>query len=374
MKIDVLVIGAGPSGLMAAYEASSRGLSVVVVEESDQVGGQFIQQTQQLDKLPAGFNGLRGFEVVQKLEKSLNELNVKFLLESVVIGTYQNGDIGVTKDETVHRITPSRTIIATGAAESSLTFSGWTLPRVLTIGATQMLINRERVMPGKTFVIYGSSDFALELAIDLHHLGVGELNIIESNSQIQSTNTDLLKIVKELNIPCYLNTDIISASGKGKVEQVSLKDKTNEQVTEFAVEVVCIDGGRYPIIEVPSVFGCDLGYNKTLGGWIPQYNQALKTTIDSVYLAGNAAGITSRGSLMISGILAGISVAESLGAIETKVAHEKMRAHWTEIYALEQTPANNIWLERKLFMEHYSVETLDNHPNNWTFGLTKEGV
>ena len=40
LKTDVLIIGAGPAGLYAAYYAGYRGMSVAVMDSLDEVGGQ----------------------------------------------------------------------------------------------------------------------------------------------------------------------------------------------------------------------------------------------------------------------------------------------------------------------------------------------
>ena len=43
--IEILVIGAGPAGLMAAIHAAEAGAQVLLVERADRLGGQLIKQT-----------------------------------------------------------------------------------------------------------------------------------------------------------------------------------------------------------------------------------------------------------------------------------------------------------------------------------------
>lgn len=43
-RFDLIIVGAGPSGLSAAIEAAKRGLEVVVFDENEKPGGQLFKQ------------------------------------------------------------------------------------------------------------------------------------------------------------------------------------------------------------------------------------------------------------------------------------------------------------------------------------------
>ena len=43
-RYDLIIVGAGPSGLSAAVEAAKRGLKVVVFDENEKPGGQLFKQ------------------------------------------------------------------------------------------------------------------------------------------------------------------------------------------------------------------------------------------------------------------------------------------------------------------------------------------
>ena len=43
-RYDLIIVGAGPSGLSAAIEAAKRGLNVVVFDENEKPGGQLFKQ------------------------------------------------------------------------------------------------------------------------------------------------------------------------------------------------------------------------------------------------------------------------------------------------------------------------------------------
>ena len=43
-RYDLIIVGAGPSGLSAAVEAAKRGIQVVVFDENEKPGGQLFKQ------------------------------------------------------------------------------------------------------------------------------------------------------------------------------------------------------------------------------------------------------------------------------------------------------------------------------------------
>ncbi|WP_284035563.1 NAD(P)/FAD-dependent oxidoreductase [Neobacillus sp. 114] len=351
METDVLIIGAGPAGLEAAFETAVRGLDVMIVDESFTKGGQLIQQTQLVRFLPASYSPMRGFELAQKLVDQLENLPVHYLLGHRVIGMYKDGTIGVTDEKNVFPVKAKKIIVATGAAEKGIPFPKWTLPGIMTIGAAQTLINRDLVLPGENAVILGSSDFALDVALQLSDVGVKVKGIFESRQNIAARDLDKHELIDKSGIPVYLNASVKEARGQGKVEEIDI-GLLEEVITE-KVDFVCVDGGRAPILDVFYQCNCSFGYQETLGGWLPQYNKRMQTSHEHVYLAGNAAGITTQGFLLVTGRIAGISVCEALGVLDKEKAEQLRSSMWKELETLETKLFPDSWHARVNHVENF---------------------
>jgi thioredoxin reductase len=356
METDVLIIGAGPAGLTAAIETASRGLDVTIVEESLSMGGQFIQQTQVLHSLPAAYQPMRGFEIAERLRKQVEDSSVRCLLGHRVIGFYKDGSVGISDETNVFPLKVKKIIVATGAAENGVAFPKWTLPGVMTIGAAQTLINRDFVMPGKNAVIVGSSDFAMDVALQLSEIGVRVEAIVENGTTVFAHDKEKVEQVRKVGIPVHVNTLIKEARGIGKVEEVDLVE--GDQVTTIRVDAVCVDGGRSPILDVFYQLGCSFGYQKELGGWIPQYNKELQTDRKDVFLAGNAAGVSTQGVLLVTGKIAGINVCEALGAISKQEAEIETASLWSELEILETKLYPDAWKARNRHVGNYEHPVL----------------
>ncbi|MCM3766026.1 NAD(P)/FAD-dependent oxidoreductase [Neobacillus niacini] len=356
METDVLIIGAGPAGLTAAVETASRGLDVTIVEESLSMGGQLIQQTQVLGSLPSFYQPKRGFELAQRLRKLVEDTSVRCLLGHRVIGFYKDGSVGISDEANVFPLKAKKIIVATGAAEKAIAFPKWTLPGIMTIGAAQTLLNRDFVLPGKHAVIIGTSDFAMDVALQLSEGGVQVKAMVEKSQTVLARDTEKVNQVSKMGIPVHVNSSIKEARGIGRVEEIDIEQR--EQIMTIPLDTVCVDGGRSPILDVFYQLECSFGYQRELGGWIPQYNPFFRTDREDVFLAGNAAGVSSQGVLLVTGIIAGINASESLGALSKEEAEIKTTSLWKEIETLETKLDPDVWNARIRHVQNYEHPVL----------------
>lgn len=333
METDVLIIGGGPAGLHAACVAASNGAKTVVVDESFSLGGQLRQQTQSFDNLPKQFERQSGTRLAQELIERLLPLNVTILIKHTMIGVYKDGRVGVSNGSSTIPINTQKIIVTTGAAEEASVFPGWTLPGVMTVGAAQILLNREHVLPGKNAFILGTNTFSLEVAKQLTDAGVSIQGIIESDYKFHSKNAKVIQQVREAGIPFYLNSSIVNATGSGEVEKVILDNDGVE--AEFDIDLICIGAGVTSILEPFEILNCSFIYQKGLGGWVPQYNKAMETSNQSIYVAGNAAGISCMGAILLTAEIATVNSLEALGVLARKHAVKKKDLLWKELYQIE---------------------------------------
>ncbi|WP_010531921.1 NAD(P)/FAD-dependent oxidoreductase [Lentibacillus jeotgali] len=333
MRTDLLIVGGGPAGLNAAYKAASYGLKTIIVDKWFSLGGQLRQQTQSYDHLPQHFAKLRGYKLADFLIDRLKPLDVTILEKHTLIGAYSDGSVGVTNEKDILPIDAKNVLITTGAMEEPDIFPGWTLPGVMTAGAAQILINRERVLPGKQALILGSNEFALEVAAQLHDCGIAIKGIVENRSELLCQNEKLIARISNAEIPIVLNGVIESAIGKGKVEEAYVNHNGNNAL--YDVDLICVAKGITPILEPFEVMNCDLIYRERLGGWLPEYYGNFETTNPSIYVAGNAAGITNMGGILLTGEIAAISAVESLNAASTVQIKEEKEYLWNELYRIE---------------------------------------
>ena len=106
-------------------------------------------------------------------------------------------------------------------------------------------------------------------------------------------------------------------------------DDNNEPVEgsekSIAADTVCLAIGLVPNVELLSLLDCDLSFKSELGGYVPDHDDWMRTSLDTVFVAGDTAGfhdgmILDPEIARNQGRLAGVAAAESLGAIDTAKA------------------------------------------------------
>lgn len=73
-------------------------------------------------------------------------------------------------------------VLATGARERYVPFAGWTMPGVLSLGAGQVLLKGNHILPGKSIVLGGSSPLMMALATEIFRSGGQIKAMLDSNA------------------------------------------------------------------------------------------------------------------------------------------------------------------------------------------------
>jgi thioredoxin reductase len=123
-RYDLIIVGAGPSGLSAAIEAGKHDLKVAVFDENVKPGGQLFKQVHKFFGLKEHKAKIRGFKIGQDLLAEAETLGVEVVLNATVTGLFQDKEITVKITDTIFHYKSDAIIIATGAAENTVPFEG----------------------------------------------------------------------------------------------------------------------------------------------------------------------------------------------------------------------------------------------------------
>ncbi len=190
---DVLVIGAGPAGLMAALTAAEAGTRVILADEAPRPGGRLLSETEEVD-------GRAGpLWAAAMLDKLKATGQVRYMPRTTVTGAYDSGTFGAVERIADHlsappkdlprncfwRISAKRTILATGALERPIAFPWNDRPGIMLASALRSYLNRWGVVPGKRIALFTNNDAAHQTAIDLSDVGL-DCTVIDSRSDAQA--------------------------------------------------------------------------------------------------------------------------------------------------------------------------------------------
>lgn len=167
----VVIVGAGPAGIMCATTASKRGHHVILLEKESKVGGTLNIISKEHYKVDIG-------RYLNYLKTQLNKSNVDVRLNCEATPEY------------VKSLNPDALVIAVGGEPLVLPIKGVELPNVMTY---ENAINYEEKI-GKNVVIVGGGTIGLELAIELSELKNRNTTIIELTNELAAQGNMLYRI------------------------------------------------------------------------------------------------------------------------------------------------------------------------------------
>jgi thioredoxin reductase len=330
IEADVAIIGAGPAGLSAAIDLAKVGIHPVVIDENDRPGGQLVKQIHKFFGGTEQMAGMRGVEIGQRLFSEAERFGVRFLLNTAAYGIFGNEQIGIY-DRGRNRLGLVRTgriMLATGAKENPLWFPGWTLPGVMGAGAFQTMINVHRVIPGRRILIVGSGNVGLIVAYQALQAGIDVMAVCEALPTVGGWQVHAAKLRRQ-GVPILLRTTVEQALGNDDVKEVVIvgvrengePDPASRRTVD--ADTVCVAVGLAPLAELAWMAGCQCAYVEELGGWLPVHDEWMQTTIETIWVAGDVAGIEEASVAMEEGRLAALGVARSLGVLEENAVLEE---------------------------------------------------
>jgi len=180
-KTRVAIIGAGPAGLACREELNKFGISNIVIDNNDKIGGQFNMQTHQFfffekEKL---YGGMRGFEISSHLA---GDDHTGIFLNSTVWDILEGKRIAVknlTTDE-IYYVDAEYLVVATGAVPFMPAFENDDLPGVYTAAVLQKMMNVEHTLLGKRILSIGAGNIGYLTSYQATQAGAQVVAIIEA--------------------------------------------------------------------------------------------------------------------------------------------------------------------------------------------------
>ncbi|HEU0253144.1 MAG TPA: FAD/NAD(P)-binding oxidoreductase [Pyrinomonadaceae bacterium] len=305
---DLLVVGAGPAGLAAAYRASKNGLRVTVVDDNPAAGGQIWRGEHSKPK---------SAEAQVWFEK-LRSVQIEFVNGARV---FQGAGktLAAETPRGVVEFAFENVVLATGARERFLPFPGWTLPNVMGAGGLQALVKTGLPIEGERVVVAGSGPLLLAVAgylseqgaevlliaeqapaLRLARFGLGILNSGKVSQAWTLKKSFSRKGAKEQKAAKYLSGCwVTEARGVGKLESVTLVRRGKRW--EVACEYLACGFHLVPNVELAELLGCAVEEGSV------RVDEFQQTTVPSVYSAGETTGIGGLELSLVEGEIAGLA-------------------------------------------------------------------
>ena len=275
--VDVLVIGAGPCGLLAALEAARGNARVMLVEQDSAVGGHLLSSQRMMDGNP----GLAWVDTICGELEAHPEATV--LTRTTATGYYDNNFLILVERCTEHlpiasrtgprerlwRVRAKRVILATGALERPMVFPDNDRPGVMLLSAAEGYAHRFAVLPNKAAVVLTNNDSAYLAASELSELDLPVVRIVDTR---QAIGASARALVEAKNIPVSTAQTIHRVHGRSHIKGVTLGpiDAVDGRGnTYLRSELVFVSGGWNPTVHLHAQSGGKPVYAQDIASFVP---------------------------------------------------------------------------------------------------------
>lgn len=295
LRCDVLVIGSGPAGLAAAYQARHSGARrVLLIERNNELGGILPQCIHNGFGVRVFSTDLTGPEYAGRWIRQAREAGVEFLPKAMVLAIDKGLTVVAASSQLgLMQVQAKALVLAMGCRErprGALAIPGSRPAGVYTAGTAQRLVNVEGYMPGSRFVILGSGDIGMIMARRLTLEGAEVVAMVEILPYISGLRRNLVQCVLDYNIPLHLCTTVTNVLGEERVESVIISqvDERWQPIPGTQQELKCdtllLSVGLIPENELSRMAG--VAIDPVTGG--PVVDERYATDVPGIYAAGNA--------------------------------------------------------------------------------------
>ncbi|MFA5119803.1 sarcosine oxidase subunit alpha family protein [Zavarzinia sp.] len=311
---DLLVIGAGPSGLAAALAAGRAGRRVILVEEDRELGGRLLADRLEIDGAPAA-----DWAAVAAAELAALP-SVRVMTRTTVFGAYDGETYGALERVADHlpvpppgmprqrlwRIVAGRCILAAGAVERTLPFGGNDRPGVMSAAAVRSYLNRYAVAPGGRAVLFTTGDDGWKTAADLAAVGVELAAVIDARAEVDPA---LAEVARRAGAQVLTGARVTATRGGRALRAVEVQDGRGRQ--RIACDLLAVAGGWNPALALTTHLGAKPHFDEALAAFVPAGRLP-----PGMAVAGAAAGHLSLADCLADGFRLG---AEAAGAAPSPV-------------------------------------------------------
>jgi sarcosine oxidase subunit alpha len=291
---DLLVVGAGPTGLVAALTAARAGARVVLVDEQSEAGGSLLGGNDSIDSAPA-------LDWVAAATAELASFpDVLHLQRTTAFGHYDDGFVLALERRTDHlgtgaprnlsrqrvwRIRARHVVVAAGAHERPVVFADNDRPGIMLASGARTFLHRYAVLPGREAVVFTTDDSAYAAAVDLADAGVRVAAVVDARPEAPAA---WLQACERRGIPVRTGQVVTGTEGAERVTSANvagLRAGVLGGSEPIACDLLLVSGGWNPAVHLFSQARGKLRYDAGLGAFVP--GEALADTT----VAGAANGV-----------------------------------------------------------------------------------
>ncbi|WP_019536444.1 NAD(P)/FAD-dependent oxidoreductase [Paenibacillus ginsengihumi] len=277
---DIIIVGAGPAGMFAAFYGGMRQASVKLIDSMPQLGGQLAAlYPEKYIYDVAGFPKVTAQELVNNLEQQMKHFPIDVRLEEKVLSVVKKDerDFEVTTNKGVHR---GRAVIITcgvGAFE----------PRKLELPEAakyedknlHYFVNDLNRFKGQRVLISGGGDSAVDWALMLEPIAE-KVTLVHRRDKFRAHEHSVANLLKS-KVEVLTPKEITALSGSDAIDKVTIKDVKSGETTDIEVDAVIVNYGFVSSLGPIAEWGFEIENGSI------KVDSRMETSIPGIFAAGD---------------------------------------------------------------------------------------
>jgi ferredoxin/flavodoxin---NADP+ reductase len=290
---DVLIVGAGPTGLYGAYYSGFRGLDTVVLDTLPEAGGQIAAMYPEKDIFDvAGFPVIKGRDLIDRLVEQAATGSPRYLLGEQAMELTTSAEGPVVVITAAPRRIEAKAVILTGGIGSFT-------PRALPVGGEWVGRGVEYFVPSLAdytdldVLIVGGGDSAFDWAWSLHPVAKS-VALVHRREEFRA-HAAMVSKVRDLGVRLHTSREISAIRGNERLNEVDLTHRDSGEVLTVPVDAVVAALGFIANIGPMAQWGLELDKRRIV------VDSTMATSLPRVFAAGDMAHYPGKVPLIASG-------------------------------------------------------------------------
>lgn len=329
--VDVVVVGAGAAGMAGAVALAGLGLQVVLLDEQGSPGGQIYRG---ITLAPLSRRDLLGPDYAHGnvLAQALASSSVRYEKGAAVWQVTRDHQVSYLRDGRLHTLQAKAVLLATGAMERPFPIPGWTLPGVMSAGAAQILLKSAGLAPSDPVVLAGCGPLLYLLGWQYLRAGVPIKALVDTTRPEDywrarrhlfaalrawpylRKGLELMRSLRSARIPHYTAAEQLAVEGDEAATALTFTVAGKAQRIDS--RCVLLHQGVVPNIQFSQSLRARHYWDADQLCFSPVVDAWGELDVPGIFAAGDGAGIGGAQAAALQGELAGLGIAQRLGAIE----------------------------------------------------------
>lgn len=284
---ELVIVGAGPTGLFATFLAGLRDINSITLEALDHTGGQIPElYPEKMVYDVQGIPKINAIDLRDKMYEQATLFNGKIELSSKVTDIIPDNEKYIIEVNGEKKYRCKAVLICTGIGDFTPRKIGCPGEDEFAGKGVEYTVKDVTKFAGKTVAIVGGGDSALDYANELTETAK-KIYVLHHSEKFKAAEKTLDSVMKNKEISLLMNTSVTAIKGNKHIEEISTVNELDKSTGNIKVDSLIIAIGH---VGKPNVYK-SVNITTSKNGRSIMVNDEYQTNIKGIFAVGDVATV-----------------------------------------------------------------------------------